>query len=109
MKGMVFLLIAVICEVVGTTALKSSAGFSRLGPSTIVVLSYTLSFYLLGLSLKTVPLGIGYALWSGIGTALTIIIGIVVWKEAVSSAHVFGILLILFGVVILNLNQSAAA
>ncbi|GAA0591412.1 multidrug efflux SMR transporter [Virgibacillus siamensis] len=105
MAGMMYLLIAVIAEVVGTTALKSSNGFSNLFPSIIVVVSYVLSFFLLGMSLKTIPLGIGYALWSGIGTALTIIIGVVVWKEAMSLASVLGVLLILSGVVILNMNK----
>ncbi|WP_174614526.1 DMT family transporter [Virgibacillus ihumii] len=105
MAGMMYLLIAIIAEVIGTTALKSSNGFSNLFPSIIVVVSYVLSFFLLGMSLKTIPLGIGYALWSGIGTALTIIIGVVVWKEAMSLASVLGILLILSGVVILNMNK----
>jgi small multidrug resistance pump len=109
MTGMIYLLIAVIGEVIGTSALKASNGFSHLFPSIIVVVSYIFSFYLLALSLKTIPLGVGYAMWSGIGTALTIIIGVVVWKEAVSVMNVLGVLLIVFGVIILNVNEAAAS
>lgn len=105
MAGMMYLFIAIICEVIGTAALKSSNGFSNLFPSIIVVISYCFSFYLLALSLKTIPLGTGYALWSGIGTALTILVGVVVWKETMSLTSILGVLLILSGVVILNMKS----
>lgn len=103
--GMVYLLIATLGEVVGTTALKASNGFSQWRPTLIVIASYAFSFYLLALSLKTIPLGVGYALWAGIGTALTVIIGIVVWKEAVSLTNVLGILFIVCGVIMLNMKK----
>ncbi|GAB4073765.1 multidrug efflux SMR transporter [Barrientosiimonas marina] len=108
MRGMVYLLIATIGEVVGTTALKASNGFSNLFPSIIVIISYSFSFYLLAQSLKTIPLGIGYAVWSGIGTAMTILIGVLVWKESLSLAGVLGVLLIFSGVLILNLKGTVA-
>lgn len=105
MTGMIYLMIAIISEVFGTAALKASEGFSHLWPSVSVVITYALSFYFLALSLKTIPLGAGYAMWSGIGTVLTVIVGVVIWKEAVSLTSILGILLIISGVIILNLNK----
>jgi len=105
MKSALYLAIAIITEVIGTTALKASDGFSRITPFLIVIISYTLSFYLLSLSLRSIPLGIGYAIWAGVGTALTMIVSIIIWKEEMSVIDISGILCIVFGVILLNFDQ----
>jgi small multidrug resistance pump len=101
----VFLLGAIISEVVGTSALKLSDGFSKLWPSVIVVLAYGLSFFLLSLTLKRMGVGTAYAIWSGLGTALIVIIGILYFKEDVSVLKITSILLIVIGVIGLNLGK----
>ena len=109
MKTAVIFFFAVLSEVTATTALKFSEGFTRLVPSVIVVLGYGLSFYLLSLSLKVMPIGVAYALWSGIGIILTIIAGILLWRESLDWARVTGIILIIAGILIINLFSKATA
>jgi small multidrug resistance pump len=104
--SMVILFLAILGEVVGTVALKASDGFARLGPS--VVVGYGLSFYLLALALKQIPLGVAYAIWSGLGTAGAVVAGILLWRESLNLAGV-GILLIIAGVVLLNVFSGASA
>ncbi len=96
-------MVAIVSEVIGSTALKASQGFSKLLPSLVVVLGYGLAFYFLSLSLKTIPLNIAYAVWSGLGTALIALLGWWVLKEPMNGAIALGILLIIAGVVVLNL------
>ena len=103
MKTAIIFFFAVLSEVTATTALKFSEGFTRLVPSIVVVLGYGVSFYLLSLSLKVIPIGTAYALWSGIGIVLTVIAGIVIWRESMDWARGIGIFLIMFGIVIINL------
>ena len=79
MKIAIIFFFAVLSEVIATTALKLSEGFTKLPPSIVVVVGYGFSFYLLSLSLKVLPIGVAYALWSGIGIILTVIAGIVLW------------------------------
>ncbi len=98
-----FLVIAVAAEVLGTSALKASEGFSRLGPSLIVVAGYAVSFYFLALVLRTMPIGVAYAVWSGLGVALITLIGIVAFDQRLDFAGFAGIGLIVAGVVVLNL------
>jgi small multidrug resistance pump len=105
--SMVILFLAILGEVVGTVALKASDGFARLGPS-VVVVGYGLSFYLLALALKQIPLGVAYAIWSGLGTAGAVVAGILLWRESLNLAGV-GILLIIAGVVLLNVFSGASA
>jgi small multidrug resistance pump len=107
--SMLVLLLAILSEVVGTVALKASEGFARLGPNVLVVVGYGLSFYLLAQALKQIPLGIAYAIWSGLGTAGAVVAGILLWREALDLAGVVGILLIIAGVVLLNLFSGASA
>ena len=109
MKTAIIFFFAVLSEVTATTALKFSEGFTKLIPSVIVVLGYGLSFYLLSLSLKTIPLGTAYALWSGIGIVLTVIAGIVIWRESMDWARAIGIFLIMAGILIINLYSKSAA
>ena len=103
MKSYAYLLIAIVCEVLGTTALKESDGFSRLWPSIIVVLEYTASFYLLSLTLKTNPTAVGYAIWSGAGTALISLISWLYLGQALDKAAMIGIFLIVSGVLVINI------
>ncbi|MNH95204.1 Multidrug resistance protein EbrB [compost metagenome] len=107
MKAYLFLAGAIVSELVGTSLLKGSAGFTKLLPSIGTIIFFGAAFYLLSLSLQTIPLGIAYAIWSGVGTAITAIIGIALWKETVSVYTVLGILLIIAGVIVLNLKRAA--
>jgi len=95
MKTALIFFFAVLSEVIATTSLKFSEGFTKFFPSLIVVLGYCLSFYLLSISLKVMPMGIAYALWSGIGIILTVIAGKMIWQEALDWPRVTGIGLIL--------------
>jgi multidrug transporter EmrE-like cation transporter len=109
MKTAIIFFFAVLSEVTATTALKISEGFTRLVPSIIVVIGYGLSFYLLSLSLKVMPIGIAYALWSGIGIVLTVIAGMILWREPLDWARLTGIILIIVGILIINLFSKVAA
>lgn len=97
-----YLTVAIAAEVIGTTALKASAGFSRLIPSLIVVLAYAISFYGLSVVLKTLPVGITYAVWSGLGIVLVTIVGAVTFRQIPDAPAVLGMGLIVAGVVIAN-------
>ncbi|MCW1932817.1 DMT family transporter [Pararhodobacter zhoushanensis] len=104
-----FLLAAAIAfETVGTTALKASEGFSRLGPSLIVVVAYALSFWLLAIVLKTVPVGIAYAIWSGLGICFIALIGYVVFGQRLDAPAIAGIGLIMAGILVINLFSNTA-
>ena len=98
-----YLVIAVVAEVIATTALKASAGFTRPWPSLLVVLGYGAAFYLLSLIVQTMPLGIVYAVWSGAGIVLVAAVGAVRLKQIPDWPAVIGMALILVGVVIVNL------
>lgn len=100
--SMLILVLAILSEVVGTVALKASEGFTRLVPGAVVVVGYGLSFYLLAHALKQIPLGIAYAIWSGLGTAGAVIAGMLLWRESLNVAGILGIALIIIGVVLLN-------
>jgi small multidrug resistance pump len=106
MQNMILLFGAIVSEVIATTALKLSAGFSKLIPSLIVVMGYGASFYLLSLSLRTLSIGVTYAIWSGVGIVLTVAVGIVLWREALDLALIVGLLLIITGVLAVNLSSS---
>ncbi len=109
MKTAVIFFFAVLSEVIATTSLKFSEGFTKLIPSIIVVLGYGISFYLLSLSLKVIPIGTAYALWSGIGIVLTVIAGIILWHESMDWARGIGILLIMLGIIVINLFSKSVA
>ncbi|GIN41569.1 MULTISPECIES: DMT family transporter [Heyndrickxia] len=102
MKGYLFLSISIISEVVATMMLKISDGFTVIFPSIGVALGYGIAFYCLSLCLKMIPLSLAYAIWSGVGTALTVIVGIVAWGESFNLYSGLGIILIIGGVVMLN-------
>ena len=98
----VFLLFAIVSEVIGTTALKLSQGFTRLIPSVAVVVGYGLSFFLLSLALKRMGIGTAYAVWSAVGTAIITTIGVVYFKEPLTVLKVISVVLIIIGVIGLN-------
>jgi small multidrug resistance pump len=108
-KTAIIFFFAVLSEVTATTALKYSEGFTKPLPSGVVVIGYGLSFYLLSLSLKVMPLGMAYAMWSGIGIVLTVIAGMLLWREPMDWARGIGIFLIMLGIVIINLFSTASA
>lgn len=95
---------AIMTEVVGTTALKLSEGFSRLLPSLIVVAGYGCSFVLLSFTLKHLPVSVAYAVWAGLGTALIAVVGVVALNEPMTVVKSIGIILIIGGTVALNLG-----
>ncbi|QKG83750.1 multidrug efflux SMR transporter [Kroppenstedtia pulmonis] len=105
MKAYVFLAIAIVSEVFGTSMLKAADGFSRLFPSIGVVLGFGSAFYFLSLSLQALPLNVTYAIWSGLGTALTALIGVFLWKETISVQGIIGLCMIIGGVAFLNLGK----
>ena len=84
------LVLAIASEVAGTAGLKASEGFGRLGPSALAVLAYALAFYLLAQSLKYIPLGVVYAIWSRLGTIGLVLLGLLIWQEILGTAHVLG-------------------
>ncbi|OEY67262.1 DMT family transporter [Marinobacter sp. X15-166B] len=102
MKNWLFLLTAIVAEVVATSALKSSEGFSRLWPSLIVVLGYGIAFYFLSLMLRTIPVGVAYALWSGIGIVLISVVGWLAFGQRLDAPAVVGMALIIAGVLVMN-------
>jgi small multidrug resistance pump len=97
-----YLSIAIIAEVVGTSFLKSAEGFTRIVPSVVVVISYVIAFFFLGLALKTLPVGIAYAIWAGAGVALIALAGYAFFGEALDAPAIIGMVLIVAGVVIIN-------
>jgi small multidrug resistance pump len=105
----IYLAIAIVCEVVATSALKASDGFTRWVPSLLVVVGYATAFYFLSLTLRTMPLGIAYAIWAGIGVALVALVGWLVYRQSLDVAAVVGMALIIAGVVVLNVFSKTAA
>ena len=103
-----YLAIAIVSEVVATSALKAADGFTRWGPSLLVVAGYASAFYFLSLTLRSIPLGVAYAIWSGVGVALVSIVGWVVYHQPLGTGALFGIALIVSGVVVLNLSATTA-
>ena len=109
MSAWIYLGLAILAEVIGTSALKASHGFSQWAPSLVVIGGYGIAFYCLSLALRNVPLGIAYAIWSGAGTALIALIGAVLYKQKLDPAAVLGIALIIAGVLVLNLFSKSSA
>ena len=101
-----YLSVAIIAEVIATSALKASEGFTRLWPSLVVVTGYGIAFFFLSLTLKTLPVGVAYAVWSGLGVVLVSIVGLVFFGQTIDTAGAIGIGLIVSGVAVLNLFSS---
>ena len=103
--GMAYFLLvgAILCEVAATLSLRLCEGFTRLVPSLVVVAGYSLAFYLLSFALKMIPVGIAYAIWSGIGMVVIAVFGWIVFKQILDVPAIIGLVLILAGVLVINL------
>ncbi|MFN3700742.1 MAG: DMT family transporter [Alphaproteobacteria bacterium] len=102
------LAIAIVAEVIATSSLKASNGFTVLWPSIVVIIGYAVAFYFLSLTLKTMPIGVAYALWSGIGIALITAAGFILYQQKIDIAGIIGLMLIVSGVVVLNAFSKSA-
>ena len=100
--GYVYLSIAIVAEVIATSTLQASNGFSRLWPSAVTVVGYALAFYCLSLTLRTMPVGIAYAIWSGVGIVLIALVGWLLYRQALDAPAIVGIALIIAGVLVIN-------
>jgi len=104
-----YLGVAILAEVMATSALTASAGFTRLLPSIGVVAGYGLAFWFLSLSLKSIPVGIAYAVWSGVGIVLISLIGWIVFRQSLDAAALLGMALIVSGVLVINVFSRSVA
>ena len=105
----VFLLLAIVGEAIGTTFLKESDGFTRPAPTAIMAVFYVVTFYFLSLALRTMPTGVAYAIWSGVGVVLITSIAWIFQGQKLDTAAVAGMALIVAGSVVLNLFSKTAA
>ena len=103
------LLMAICCEVAGTTALKASAEFTRLVPTLVMGGCYLCSFFMLSIAMRVIPIGIAYAIWSGLGIVLISVIGLLVFKQRLDLPAIIGLGLILAGVLVVNLFSKSVA
>ncbi|WP_116044091.1 DMT family transporter [Paenibacillus paeoniae] len=94
--------VSIVLEVFGSTMLKASNGFRKIAPTTGTLVGYFLSFYLVSIVLKTLPLGLVYATWSAAGTILTAVMGVLLFKESLNKKGVLGIAILIVGLVLLN-------
>lgn len=109
MRNWVYLIVAILAETFATSALKSCQGFTRLLPSVAVLLGYGLAFYCLSLTLRTIPVGIAYAVWSGVGIVLVTVAAWFLYGQKLDGPAVAGIGLITAGVLVMNIFSSAGA
>ncbi|MHC5353931.1 DMT family transporter [Myroides sp. LJL115] len=109
MKNLLLLFVAIIFEVIATSSLKASEEFTKLWPSIITIVGYGLAFYFLSLTLRSIPMGIAYAMWSGIGIVLVSIVGVFVYNQKLDMPAVIGMALIVLGVVVINVFSKMGA
>lgn len=109
MPGLAYLAIAIVGEVIATSFLRASAGFTQLVPTIVVVVGYGITFYFFSLALQTIPVGIGYAIWSGVGIVLVSIIAYFAYGQSLDLPALIGIALILAGVLVINLFSQSSA
>ncbi len=109
MKSWLFLAIAIVGEVIATSALKPSEGFTRLVPSAVVVVGYGVAFYFLSLALKTIPVGVAYAVWAGLGIVLVAAIAWIIHGQKLDLWAFVGMGFIVSGVVVLNVLSKVSA
>ena len=109
MNNYLYLALAIIAETMATTALKMSEQFTRPLPSVVVVIGYAAAFYRLSLSLRTIPIGVAYAVWSAVGIVLVTVAGMVMFKQVPDLPAVIGLLLIIAGVVTINVFSRMSA
>jgi len=108
MNKWVALGIAIVSETIATSAMKSSDGFTRLIPSAIVVVGYAIAFYFLSMTLKSIPVGVAYAIWSGVGIVLIALVSWIVFGQKLDAPAVIGMALIISGVVVMNVFSKMA-
>ncbi len=108
MPSFALLLSAIVIEVIATSSLKLSEGFTKPLPTIVSLVGYGIAFYLLSLTLKHIPVGVSYAIWSGLGTFGIVVIGILFWNESLDAPRMIGIVLIIVGVVVLNVFSPAS-
>lgn len=104
----IFLLFAIVAETIGTVALQASQQFTRIGPTAIMVVTYILSFYLMSLALKTMPLGVVYAIWSGLGIVLIAILAYLMYGQKLDLPAIIGLGMIMGGIVIIHLFSNTS-
>lgn len=97
-----FLSLAIVLEVIGSGFMKASDGFSKMIPTTITIVAYIACFFFFSQALKSIPLGIAYAIWGGLGIVLTAVISVVIFKQSLDLPAIIGIILIVLGVVVMN-------
>ncbi|MEP1198826.1 MULTISPECIES: SMR family transporter [unclassified Tateyamaria] len=105
----IYLFVAVAAETIGTTALQASNQFTKFWPSVLVVIAYAVAFYFLGVVLKYIPVGIAYAIWSGLGIVLISLIGLVVFGQGLDLAAILGLGMIIGGIVVIQLFSGSAS
>ena len=108
MSNWIYLILAILSEVIGTSFLKSTEGFTKLWPSIIVLIGYSAAFYFLSLTLDTIPIGMAYAIWSGVGIAAIAIVSVIFFDQKLDTASYIGMGLIIAGVVVLRLYSDAS-
>jgi len=109
MNGAIYLAIAIVGEVIATSFLRASMGFTQLGPTIVVVVGYAITFYFFSLALQTIPVGVGYAIWSGDGIILVSIIAYFAYGQTLDLPALIGIGLILAGVLVINLFSQSSS
>lgn len=109
MQHWIFLSIAIVSEVIATSCLKAAEGFTRFWPSLVVVVGYLLAFYLLSLTLKTIPVGVAYAIWSGVGIVLIALSGWLFLGQTLDTPAIIGLSLIVAGVLVINVFSHTVA
>ena len=97
-----YLALAIVLEVLGSSFMKASDGFSKLLPTTITIIAYIACFFFLSQALKSIPLGIAYAIWGGLGIVLTALISVIIFKQSLDLPAIIGIILIVAGVFVMN-------
>lgn len=107
--GYLYLAMAITAEVIATSALKASEEFTRLIPSIVVILGYGAAFYLLSLVLKTIPVGVAYAIWAGMGIVLIAIVAAIMFKQVPDLPAIIGMVLIVSGVIVINIFSKTAS
>lgn len=108
-KSYLLLALAIVCEVIATSALARSGNFTRLAPSIVAVLGYGAAFWLLSFPIRTIPVGIVYAIWSGMGIVLITLVSWLWFRQTLDAAAVFGLALILAGVLVINLFSGSVS
>lgn len=102
----IYLAIAIVAEVVGTSALKAAEGFTRPLPTLVVAVGYGLAFYFLSLALRAIPVGMAYAIWAGVGIALITLVGWLIYGEKLDAPAVIGLAMIVAGIAVMNLSSA---